>query len=1777
MSPADGFIQVRGARQNNLANIDVAIPKGQLTVVTGVSGSGKSSLAFETLYAEGQRRYVESFSTYARQFLERMDRPDVDSIDGLLPAVAMEQRNTIRSARSTLGTLTELTDYLKVLFARLAVLHCPSCQEEVFPDRPGGVVDLLLAKEAGRRLVVTAPFHLGEEADREVALGYLTKEGYQRIWLDGVAADLVALDPASIPSRVDVVCDRAVVRAEDRQRLVESLEAAYRLGSGEAAVHVETDAGTMDRQVVSQDLRHCGLVYPHPREGMFSFSSPLGACPACNGFGRITDFDMDRVVPDRRLSLAEGAIRPWAGKKRGTERRWLRQHCEELGISMDVPWCDLPETGRQVILDGVPGARWRSGWVGVRGWFAWLGRKTYKMHVRILLARYRSYLPCPDCDATRFQPSSLLYRVAKATVADVLKMSVSAASGWLSDLPVDPKDKGLAPVVDQLRQRLRFLERVGLGYLTLDRQGRTLSGGEVQRANLTSALGSGLVNTLFVLDEPTIGLHAQDSARLADLLDELTERENTVVLVEHDPDMLRVADHLVDLGPGPGADGGRVVYAGSPAGLGSHEESATARAIARRARERPVSRRDLGDRPQIVVRGARAHNLRSVDVSLPVGALTVLTGVSGSGKSTLVDDVLYRGIRRRHGLVTDAPGLHDAMDGLEHIEEVIRIDQGGPGQNPRANPATYVKAWDPIRTLFSRQPLARERGYTAGTFSFNTGKGRCPACDGAGFERVEMQFLSDVILTCELCEGRRFTPEVLEVTWQGRSIADMLALTVSEAAELLTSSKAAKRRLGVLEGVGLGYLTLGQSLHTLSGGEAQRLKIAQHLGAARTRRALFLLDEPTSGLHLEDVDLLVDNLRALAAAGNTVLVVEHHLDVIAAGDYVIELGPGGGDAGGEVVFAGSPGELSEATTATGTHLARWIGGIRPLENAPGLRDGPANPGARYLSEASRPAAPNMIEVEGARTHNLKDISLTLPRTGRTVVSGVSGSGKSSLTFDILFAEGQRRFLDCVSPYARQYITQLGRPDADRIAGVPPTVAIEQRTTRGGALSVVANVTEIGPFLRILYARLGEGNITGQASRTARELAAQLQKAHPTTTVRVLAPVVRSRKGFHKPVFVRATSLGYDEVYVDGALRPPKPRPRLKRHRLHSIDLVVAALEKANVGALENAIAEAARLADGRVRVLVGDEVHGPWQLEGGEAAEATKRAQFDPRIFSPHTKVGRCDRCKGTGFEPDEEARCAACHGERLAPAGRQIRFAGRRLPELLALTPPELVSFFADLELGPNAGRIAAGPRAAILERTGFLMDVGLGYLTLDRPVRSLSGGEAQRIRLAAQLGAHLSGVLYVLDEPTIGLHPTDTERLLQTLDRLQERGNGVLMVEHDPDTLRTADVVVDMGPGAGIDGGEILVQGDLAAVMKNRKSITGRMLRRAARPQPLTPRSLDGSSFLVLEGVTHHNIRDANVRFARGRLNVVTGVSGSGKSSLVHDVLARVIDPTQGAGTWKRASGLEGIGRMVRVDDKPIGKNPRSCPATYVGLWDEVRKLFSRLPESRLRGYQASRFSFNVKGGRCEACAGQGEIKLEMSFLPDAFVGCDVCGGRRYSSQTLHVTYDGKSIHDVLELSVRQALAVFENVPRIARALGLLDDVGLGYLKLGQRSPTLSGGESQRIKFISHLLVKSRDDTVIVLDEPSVGLHMADIPKLLNVTHRLVDTGATVVVIEHNADVIRAADWVIDLGPGGGPDGGNVIYQGPYEGLPGAPGSRTGEWLDRFGFDLMLRQAPP
>ena len=1815
LSEARGSIRVRGARQHNLKGVDVDIGLHQITVVTGVSGSGKSSLAFDTVYAEGQRRYVETFSPYARQFLERMDKPLVDEIAGIPPAVAIDQTNPVRTSRSTVGTMTELNDHLKLLFARSARLYCPECGKIVQRDPPEQVVDTIYAVcEEGKRLRLVFPVHIPKGYPVEEVLGALRKQGYDRI--EEQTDDVVL-----------VLQDRVVLRASSRGRLLDSVAAAYRHGEGRIIVMRE-DAEPLR---FSEDL-HCAACDLHFREAspnLFSFNSPVGACEACRGFGRTIGIDYDLVIPDASLSLRDGAIRPWHSKSYRECQQDLERFAKRSKIPLDKPWRTLTEAQQCWVIEGT--GHWEDGeWYGVQGFFDWLESKAYKMHVRVLLSKYRSYRTCSSCHGARLKSEALWWRLGPGQgmqLHEVMLLPIQACRAFFQSLDMGQlQDEAVSPLLHEIRSRLHYLCEAGLGYLTLDRQSRTLSGGEVQRINLTTALGTTLVNTLFVLDEPTIGLHARDTARIIGVLQRLRDAGNTLLVVEHDPDVMQAADQIIDMGPGAGANGGSVMYAGDLRGLLADRSSLTGAYL----RGDASVQDGLAWLPSpsqrgacIKVRGASEHNLQDIDLDIPLGCLVCFTGVSGSGKSTLLESCIYRGLRRARGLTTDTPGVVGSITGGEAFAEVVLIDQHPLGKTTRSNPASYTGAWQPIRAIFAKDPLAISRGYTSGSFSFNSGL-RCETCGGNGFQRVEMQFLSDVYLRCPACDGRRFQSEALEVRIDlaghpGVSVADVLDMPVMVALEAFADYPAVIRALQPLVETGLGYVCLGQPVTTLSGGEAQRLKLAAYLQQAqRAEPVLFLLDEPTTGLHLADVAVLVKALRSLVLQGHSVFVIEHHLDVIAASDWLVDLGPEGGDLGGRVIFEGTPAEIvaceasytGKALQAKEQEAAGKRGALKSRGRAVKEKKSAGGKALKYpvagssLGYAAESAydytAGGNIQLRGAREHNLKDVDIEIPQDAFTVITGLSGSGKSTVAFDILYREGQRRYLDSLNAYARQFVQPAGRPDVDAVTGVPPTVAIEQRISRGGLKSTVATVTEIYHFLRLMFAKLGvqycpDCNLP-ITSQSVPDIVKSVRESFNGKRIQIRVPLVRGRKGVYRDMARTWAARGFKHMIVDGQLVSLDRWPTLDRYREHDIALPIGEMtckHGTSETRLTTCIEQALDIGKGQC-VVVELQKSGAPVVERSYSTSYTCAgcgrgfSELDPRLFSFQSSHGWCAACCGTGVslrgfdaeQTGEEASwvadyehakaCRACEGQRLRPEALAVRFRGESIIAHVAKTISASVGWYQSLRW-ENASEEAIGEslRQEVLTRLHFLQETGLGYLTLDRSAPTLSGGESQRIRLAAQLGSNLCGVCYVLDEPTIGLHPRDNQMLLACLRKLQHKGNTVVVVEHDEDTILQADHIIDLGPGAGRAGGEVIATGSPPEILRNPDSVTGRILEnRMQHPLAGDRRSckVQGRAHVLrVKDARLHNLRRVNAVIPLERFVCVSGVSGSGKSTLVHDVLLSSLQRKgkQVVGC-REIMGRDRVHRVLEVDQTPIGRTPRSCPATYVGCWDAIRRLLAGLPEARMRGWDASYFSFNTGEGRCPVCSGNGYLKVEMSFLPDVQVRCETCNGRRFTTETDQVRFHGFSAADLLQLSVDEAIPVFSAHASIVRALDLMRDVGLGYLTLGQHSPTLSGGEAQRMKLVSELSRRADSaGTLFVLDEPTIGLHAADVVHLIRVLHRLVDNGGTVVVIEHHPAIIAEADWVIDLGPEGGEDGGRIVFQGTPEKLVQQVSSHTGRYV--------------
>ena len=2121
-------IRIRGARQNNLKGIDLDLPLGQLSVITGPSGSGKSSLAFDTIYAEGQRRYVETFSPYTRQFFERMDKPKVDSIEGIPPAIAIEQVNNMRSTRSTVGTITEINDYLKMIFPRLAEATCPSCKRSVRPETPESIVTELLGGRAGQQALILFPIPVPPKTVAADFAAFLESQGFVRVWLYGQIIRTDDLGTRKLPAQVLVIQDRVMLDAKQRPRLGEALEAALRYGKGKIAVslgeetrHFSTDWSCAD----------CDITLPAPTPGLFSFNSPIGACPTCRGFGRTLGIDIGKAMPDESLSINLGLVRPFQSSSHGDSQLDLERAARKRGIDIHKPFEDYTADERHWLIEGTdpdPEAAYHRGeWYGVRGFFKWMESRSYKMHVRVFLSRYRAYTECGDCGGGRLKEEAYNFRIGPHTIADLWRMPVSDLHPLVQTWPLKEGDHAATMLRDEIASRVSYMDRAGLGYLNLDRQTRTLSGGELQRVNLTTCLGASLVNTLFVLDEPSIGLHPRDIGRLIGVMEGLRDKGNTLLVVEHEEAVMQAADNLIDIGPGRGEKGGELVFSGpmeklaktkgsltgdylfgrksisvpqtrrpvsgfkfqvsslaaenpldlptlnddesrsrayaailqpanadpslrnrsgeaasashpcakelhrsadqesfgwsrrqkrerllddqlailnrhatAPVDLGTHIGGGGEHEVYHRQGSHTVQKTtnrgefgyvidqesdnksnkltlrhalpseyllrlgtqnllfgdtirvdgihkekgktssivtsqaevDLGRPTQaevnafmtqcgfvrvpddmmlsqysnkffwyrasdsvltgdtnpenfskaddhnivpidviahpypralfegtakqngvsmnhfkmatkaksarksqveasnlklgtLSIHGARQNNLKKLDLDIPLNVFCCITGVSGSGKSTLVHEVLYRNLQKLRGEVCEEePGRVKSISGWEQLGSVVMVDQSPLARTPRSTPAVFTGAFDHIRTLFAACDDAAAQGIMPGFFSFNSGEGRCERCMGNGFEKIEMQFLSDLFVTCPECEGKRYKPHALKILLKGKSIHDVLSMTIDDAVPWFAqidhrTVAAINRSLQLVIDAGLGYLRLGQPLNTLSGGEAQRLKLVGHLLEPQTpgKSSLLLLDEPTTGLHFDDIALLITLLQRLVDEGNSLVVIEHNLEVIKCADWVLDLGPEGGSEGGALVIAGTPEDVAECSAShTGRYLKPVVSGSK-FQVSSSVAESPAS------YRTGRLETTNAISIRGAREHNLKNISLDIPRDQFVVVTGLSGSGKSSLAFDLVFAEGQRRFLDSMSVYARTFVEQMEKPEVDLITGVPPTVAIEQRISRGGGKSTVATVTEVYHFLRLLFAKLGTQFCPKCSVAVKKQSAEAILKTIQAHLRKggghLLAPLIKARKGFHTDVAENAAKHGIETLWVDGQFMPTMGFKRLERFKEHSIDAVIAKVAKGeSADTLRPWIESALKMGKGTIKLRLADKTMHVLSTEMSCPSCGLSFEELDPRLFSFNSPHGWCGDCRGFGVvrhqperrddvsqleaELEEERRfssddedasaprtpCPTCHGSRINEIGRAVQLQKTTIQDFAGLTAGDAGKLIAKLKFEGTESIIARDIVKEIEQRLKFMQEVGLGYLQLNRSADTLSGGEAQRIRLSAQLGSNLRGVLYVLDEPTIGLHPRDNEKLLNTLVALRDKGNSLLVVEHDDETMKRADTILDLGPGAGKFGGEVVAQGTLAHLLKSRKSVTGQSLkhplkhpsRGSRRPLPAA-KSKEG--WLRVTGASANNLQNIDVSIPLARLTVLTGVSGSGKSSFMHGALSPAVrekiskSKAKFTKAWKSVSGFENLQTVHEVDQSPIGKTSRSCPATYVGILDDIRKLFAQVPLARTRGYTASRFSFNTEGGRCETCGGNGEIKIEMAFLPTTRVHCETCHGMRFNAATLEIEYNGKHIGDVLRMSITESAEFFAPVQKIARPLKLLADTGLGYLQLGQPSPTLSGGEAQRIKLVTELrsgdgrtmkeqlkgITKAGKRNLYLIEEPTIGLHIQDVARLIDVLHRLVDEGHTVVVIEHHPDVYAEADYLIDIGPEAGPEGGQLVAAGTPEEVKKSKVSRTARFL--------------
>lgn len=1794
------MIVLKKVSVHNLKKVDLTLEPGQLVVFTGVSGSGKSSLAFDTIYVEGQRRYIESLSHQARRFLSDLPKPEAESISGIAPTIAIEQKTAGRTPRSTVGTMTGIYDFFRVLFARVGIPHCPVSQEPVAAQSREKIV-AQVAHLPAQKIWILAPFARGKKGEFREEFAELLSKGFMRLRVDGQWTELgemAELDP-KMAHDIDVVIDR--IHQKEASRLTESVHAALEMGKGFFSVwDVEGE-----REIAYSQFAHSmksGLSYGPLEPHDFSFNHPIGMCPSCHGLGVSAEFDLSKII-DPNLSLAEDCCSIGSSYQTVRYGNIYDNLARIYKFNLETPWKKLPEKAKQVFLHGTE-QKWtrmqfvhptkKQRWYEYVHWKGVLNEARERLNAaksdayRKKMADLMTEGVCTACQGSRIKPYPAATRLGGKTISELTQMPLAETLQFFETLSLSPLEKKISEeLVKEILERLSFLIDVGLSYLTLDRTSPTLSGGEAQRVRLASQIGAGLVGAIYVLDEPSIGLHPIDHHKLIDTLKRLRDQGNTVLVVEHDLDTMKAADKIVDVGPGAGQHGGEILSLEDP-------RSITGGYLSGRLKiEVPKKRRKSKQKLTLV--GASHHNLKNITVSIPLGLFVCVTGVSGSGKSSLVSDTLYPALLEKS----------DRLKGIELVDKVIGIDQSPIGRTPRSNPATYIKLFDEIRDLFTELPESKLRGFTAGHFSFNVKEGSCPYCSGLGQVRIDMDFMEDAWVPCPQCKGKRFEPEILSVKWKGHSIHDILEMDVEHAVSLFEAIPLIRRKLEVLSLVGLDYLHLGQPSTTLSGGEAQRIKLAKELVRPATGKTIYILDEPTTGLHLHDVKKLISILQKLVDQGNTVLVIEHNMDLVKCADWILELGPGAGAQGGELIAEGTPEALSKLDTATSLALR-------------GSFQSPTAP-------QKQPLPLQEILVEGASQNNLRHVSLKIPRGKISVFTGPSGSGKSSLAFDTLYAEGQRRYTETLPAYSRALVKQLPKPKVERIEGLSPSIALEQKTGGLNPRSTVGTMTEIYDLLRVLYAHLGlpHDPETGRPipKITKESLVAQILSFPEGEKIQILTPLTFQKKETFPELVERLNGQGFLRIRLNQVtyeLDAPIPYESYRKNELQLV-LDRLAVHPKSEKRLYEALGKAEDL------VIIARET-------GDLLFPLGAQKQLTPQSFSFNHEAGMCLECQGLGatygahldahpkfrklsiydianrifqekgsssvykilekyFDQVGEDRslilnggpevkmknglilrwlglhpalanaarmgsseireallpmmqaspCSSCQGTRLNPLARHVRIGKLSLPDFCHLSIEKASQFIRELQ-PPD---FLKETHSQIGKSLNFLLAIGLQYLSLDRSAPTLSGGELQRIRLARQLGSGLTSCLYILDEPTMGLHPHNNEKLNRALRDLRDLGNTLILVEHDPMTIRIADYLFDFGPKAGREGGQITAHGTLPQILKNPHSLTGAYLSgRKKIPIPTERRPF--KSGIRIEQATLHNLKNITVEIPKSAITCLTGVSGSGKSSLLSYL--------------KQSQDFE---KVIAIDQSPIGQTSRADVSTYTEIQPLIRAHFAEMPLAQMKGLQPRHFSPNHLRGMCRTCWGLGYKMVDLQFLPAVRICCEACHGHRLNPISLEVRYKGKHFGEVLQMNIQEAYAWFAPIPRLAKRLEKLMEVGLSYLQLGQELTSLSGGEAQRLRLSRELAKRESGKTLYLIDEPTVGLHPEDILKLLKIFHHLADKKNTLVLIEHNLDVIVNADYLIDLGPDAGDQGGEVMAHGTPEEVALSKTSRTAKYI--------------
>lgn len=1643
-------IKIREASENNLKSINLDIPHHCMVVVTGVSGSGKSSLAYDIIYQEGQRLYLGTISSYARQFIGKLKRPEVRHIEGIFPTISLDQKRITKNPRSTVGTLSEIYDYLRLLFARC-----------------------------------------------------------------GVASN--------------------------------------------------------DLNGLKQERR------------LFSFNSSYGACPECNGLGIQERIDEELLLNDKSKSIRERVLNITAPNGyiiySQVTMDVLNQVCEANGFNVDIPWCDLTEEQKHIVLYGSDKIKIPYGKHTLESRMKWSGITAkpreegfYKGIIPVMdgilkrdrnanILRFAAAKTCESCEGKRLRNEALSVLYKNKSIDELTIMSINQLDDFFTNIKCDSETEEI--VKNNIFKKTKILKQLGIGYLTSDRESTTLSGGEGQRIRLVNLSNTNQRNVLYLFDEPSIGMHPKDVKNLISIFRDLVEKGNSVIIIEHEEEIIRNADWLIDIGPYSGVNGGEVLFNGPINGFLKKDKNNKIGSktldflTGKECIEIPKKRR-TGKGDNIIISGAKKNNLKNINTEFLNGAFNVVTGVSGAGKSSLVRDTLANFLKNKLNKSNQNIGSFDSIKGIDKIDKIIEIDQSPIGKTPRSNPATYTKLFDHIRNLFASLEESKKRKWNKGRFSFNVKGGRCETCQGAGVTEVGMHYMGNVELLCDDCNGKRFNDETLEVKYKGKSIYDILEMPVNEALDFFSNHKNITNIIKTIYDLGLGYISLGQSSTTLSGGEAQRIKLASELARPSTSNTIYILDEPSIGLHFYDLKILLKSLDQLVEKGNTVILIEHNTDIIKVADHIIDLGSESGPDGGQIVFSGKPEDIIDCKDS---HTGKALKTIFEKKDI-------VNPNNKAKVEIG--SFDNPMKFKGISTHNLKNIDIEIPVNKTTVLTGISGSGKSSLAFDTIFSECRNSFTENLSTYVRSFMHKTTKADFESCSDIMPAIAVRQSPLGQNPRSTVGTASGIYDFYRLMFARAGKSHCINCKTELKNGICIKCDKKYSF-------PLSSNMFSFNSEAgaCTECKGLGYIKScdpdkfvsdpqlsLLDGALKGNKPGKFYgdpfgqylsilkKVGEVMNIDFSKAwnklSEEEQNIAMYGTSDKEYD--VDWIFKRKNREGVHkfkGKWQGFVAYVDEEYERKHADKRAQA---------------IEPImKQINCPSCNGLRLKDEILNITINKLNISELCSLNISKSIVFFENKnETETIEAKNIADLKNEILDKLYSLKKMGLEYISINRNVNTLSGGESKRLQLATYMAGGLNGITYILDEPTAGLHSKDTKYLIEGIKKLKSNDNTIIIVEHDVEIIRNADNIIEIGPEAGNNGGEIVAKGSLEDILKREDSKTAKFLNSDSEYFREINTERSGNK-ISIKGADIHNLKNINIDIPVGKLVSFSGVSGSGKSSLVFDVLAASAESSKAIGC-KSINGIDQFDNIIKVDQKNTGFSSLSSPASLTGILDLLKNIFAATEYAKNNSLKKNAFSYNSKEGACPTCKGAGKLKTSLDFLEDIWSVCEDCKGLRYKDNILECIYKGKNIADIFDMTIDQALEFFSDQNKITGKLNILKKTGLSYLKLGQAANTLSGGEVQRLKLCVELLKSNSNKNLYLFDEPTTGLHYEDIKKLIILFDELVKQGHSVIVIEHNLYILRNSDWIIDMGPEGGEKGGRNIVEGTVEKIMKCKKSHTG-----------------